>query len=61
MMRVNKKRCAAVLTLTAMAAGGGLAAGMALANDKHSKIGPYVCPRCAAKKRKGAELKNKKG
>lgn len=28
---------------------------------KHSEIGPYVCPKCAAKKRKGAELKNKKG
>lgn len=21
-------------------------------SDKHGKIGPYVCPRCAAKKRK---------
>nr|DAM92663.1 MAG TPA: alpha-aminoadipate carrier protein [Caudoviricetes sp.] len=30
-------------------------------SDKHSKIGPYVCPVCTAKKRKGAELKNKKG
>lgn len=38
MMRVNKKRCAAVLTLTAMAAGGGLAAGMALANDKPAAV-----------------------
>lgn len=36
MMRINKKRCAAVLALTAMAAGGGLAAGMALASDKPS-------------------------
>ena len=34
MKRLNKKRCAAVLTLTALAAGGGLVAGMALANDK---------------------------
>nr|DAU72877.1 MAG TPA: Cell Wall Hydrolase [Caudoviricetes sp.] len=38
MMRLNKKRCAAVLTLTAMAAGGGLAAGMALANDKPAAV-----------------------
>lgn len=30
-------------------------------SDKHSKIGPYVCPVCAAKKRKSAGLKNKKG
>ena len=37
-MRLNKKRCAAVLTLTAMAAGGGLAAGMALANDKPAAV-----------------------
>lgn len=35
MMRLNKKRCAAVLTLTAMAAGG-LMAGIALASDKPS-------------------------
>ena len=38
MMRLNKKRCAAVLALTAMAAGGGLAAGMALANDKPAAV-----------------------
>lgn len=38
MMRINKKRCAAVLALTAMAAGGGLAAGMALANDKPATV-----------------------
>lgn len=37
-MRLNKKRCAAVLALTAMAAGGGLAAGMALANDKPANV-----------------------
>lgn len=35
MMRINKKRCAAVLALTAMAAGG-LMAGIALASDKPS-------------------------
>lgn len=38
MMRINKKRCAAVLALTAMAAGGGLAAGIALANDKPAAV-----------------------
>lgn len=37
-MRLNKKRCAAVLALTAMAAGGGLAAGMALASDKPAAV-----------------------
>lgn len=30
-------------------------------SDMYDKQGPYVCPKCAAKKRKGAELKNKKG
>ena len=35
-MRLNKKRCAAVAVVAAMAAGGGLAAGMALASDKPS-------------------------
>ena len=29
-------------------------------SDKHSKIGPYVCPRCE-KKKKNTGLKNKKG
>lgn len=36
MMRLNKKRCAAVAVVAAMAAGGGLAAGIALASDKPS-------------------------
>lgn len=35
-MRLNKKRCAAVAVMAAVAAGGGLAAGMALASDKPS-------------------------
>jgi spore germination cell wall hydrolase CwlJ-like protein len=35
-MRLNKKRCAAVAVVAAMAAGGGLAAGIALASDKPS-------------------------
>lgn len=38
MMRLNKKRCAAVLTLTAMAATGGLMAGIALASDKPANV-----------------------
>lgn len=37
-MRLNKKRCAAVLTLTAMAATGGLMAGIALASDKPANV-----------------------
>lgn len=46
-MRLNKKRCAAVAVVAAMAAGGGLAAGMALANDKPAAVKvvserPYV-------------------
>lgn len=45
MMRLNKKRCAAVLALTAMAAGGGLAAGMALANDKPAAVVKVVSER----------------
>ena len=38
MMRLNKNRCAAVLTLTAMAATGGLMAGIALASDKPANV-----------------------
>lgn len=30
-------------------------------SDKRSKIGSYVCPRCAAKKEKNTGLKDKKG
>lgn len=46
-MRLNKKRCAAVAVVAAMAAGGGLAAGMALASDKPAAVKvvserPYV-------------------
>ena len=44
-MRLNQKRCAAVLALTAMAAGGGLAAGMALANDKPAAVVKVVSER----------------
>lgn len=35
-MRLNKKRCAAVAVVAAVAAGGGLVAGIALASDKPS-------------------------
>lgn len=35
MRKVNKKRCAALLVLTAMAAGGGFIAGKAMASDDH--------------------------
>ena len=46
-MRLNKKRCAAVAVVAAVAAGGGLAAGMALASDKPAAVKvvserPYV-------------------
>ncbi len=35
MRKVNKKRCAALLVLVAMAAGGGFIAGKAMASDEH--------------------------
>lgn len=35
MRKVNKKRCAALLVLTAMATGGGFIAGKAMASDEH--------------------------